>query len=342
MTIQQIYELAIEMGIKADPRGTSAVKRLLEKRGKEYEELSSKKKKLFDLESLKNPYSDTRILFGDGSIEVDKVMAGIDAGAPEVLLVDRLNQKGLRPGLHPEGSGPAGGASGPEGEGIDLLISHHPSGHAFAALHEVMDIQVDMFADAGVPANVAHSLFDVRMQKVKRGISPLNHSQAVDAARLLLVPLMAIHTVWDNLGNLFLGKYLSKRKFETAGDVLDYINEVPEFVEATKGKAGPYLAAGVPDRRAGKVVSNLTGGTNPSKDLYMELAKAGVGTIVEMHVPEEAVEELSKRHVNVIDTGHMAADSIGANIFIDELERQGVTVVPSSGLIRVKRKGKIV
>jgi len=321
MTIQEIYDLAIEMGIKADPRGSVRVKKILAKRAEEYKKLTPAKKKLFDLESLKNPYSDTRILFGDGSVEVDRIMAGIDAEAAEILLVDRLNQKG---------------------EGIDLLLSHHPSGHALAALHEVMDLQIDTFEKAGVPANVAHSLFDLRMQKVKRKISPLNHSQAVDAARLLLIPLMAIHTVWDNLGNYFLEGYLAKRKFETAGDVLDYINEIPEFVESAKGKAGPYLAAGRPTGRAGKVVSFLTGGTNPSKELYMELAKAGVGTIVEMHVPEEAVEELGKLHVNVIDTGHMAADSIGANIFLDELERRGIQVISSSGLIRVKRKEKLI
>ena len=61
-----------------------------------------------------------------------------------------------------------------------------------------------------------------------------------------------------------------------------------------------------------------------------------------MHVPEDAVKELNKLHINVIDTGHMAADSIGANIFLDELERHGVAVVPSSGLIRIKRKEKLV
>ncbi len=45
-------------------------------------------------------------------------------------------------------------------------------------------------------------------------------------------------------------------------------------------------------------------------------------------------------HVNVIDCGHMAADSIGANIFLDQLEAKGVEVIPCSGLIRVKRPGK--
>jgi len=69
----------------------------------------------------------------------------------------------------------------------------------------------------------------------------------------------------------------------------------------------------------------------------MELAKAGVGTLVEMHVPEESITELKKLHINVIDTGHMAADSIGANAYLDALEKRGIEVVPCSGLIRVKR-----
>jgi len=56
-----------------------------------------------------------------------------------------------------------------------------------------------------------------------------------------------------------------------------------------------------------------------------------------MHVPEDAVLELRKLHINIIDCGHMAADSIGANIYLDELEKKGVEVIPCSGLIRVKR-----
>ncbi len=48
MTIQQIYDLAIEMGIKADPRGPANVKRILNKRREEYKEFLPKKKKLFD------------------------------------------------------------------------------------------------------------------------------------------------------------------------------------------------------------------------------------------------------------------------------------------------------
>ncbi|OGH39496.1 MAG: NGG1p interacting factor NIF3 [Candidatus Levybacteria bacterium RIFCSPLOWO2_01_FULL_37_26] len=323
MTLQEIYDLAIEMGIKADPRGTDGVKRILARLKKEYEELSAQKKKFFDPESLKNPYSDSRILYGDLNTKVKTLMAGIDADGTEVLLADRLNHPSTGSGL-----------------GIDLLVSHHPSGHALASLHEVMDMQVDMFAEAGVPINVADALFQERMSAVKRRFGPLNHSQTVDAARLLGIPLLALHTIWDNLGNKFLQEYLSKKKHETVGELLDYINEIPEFTEAIKGKAGPSIISGSNRSRAGKVVVGFTGGTNPSKELYMEMAKAGVGTLVEMHVPEEALSEIKKLHMNVIDTGHMAADSIGANLFLDEIEKRGVKVIPCSGLIRVKRNGR--
>src|ERR1700728_3548821 len=50
MTIQQIYDLAVEMGMKADPRGMVSVKKYLQKNKKRYEELSEKKKKYFDKE----------------------------------------------------------------------------------------------------------------------------------------------------------------------------------------------------------------------------------------------------------------------------------------------------
>ncbi|OGH06810.1 MAG: NGG1p interacting factor NIF3 [Candidatus Levybacteria bacterium RBG_13_35_9] len=317
MTLKQIYDLALLMGKKADPRGEKGVENYLKRLKKQYGDTPERKKKYFDKESLTNPYSDSRILFGDPKSNVKKIIAGIDADASEILLTDRLNQKGAK---------------------IDLVISHHPSGHALASLYEVMDMQTEMFEKAGVPINVAHSLMQDRMGIAQRKLSPLNHGQAVDTARLLDIPLLALHTIWDNLGHKFVEDYLSKQYFHTAGEVLDCVNEIPEFIESIKGKAGPFLAAGSPGSRAGKIAVGFTGGTSASKELYTELAKAGVGTLVEMHVPEETLTELKKLHINVIDCGHMAADSIGANLFLDELEKKGVEVVPCSGLIRIRRK----
>lgn len=319
MILEDVYKLALKMGMDADPRGAGGVKKYLDRQKKAYEELTSSKKKNFDMETLSNPYSDTRILFGDLKKKVKKVLAGIDSNGAEVLLVDRLNEKG---------------------EGIDLLIAHHPAGHALASLHEVMDIQVDTFAQNGVPENVAYALLGESMSLVKRKFGPLNHSQAVDAARLLGVPLLALHTVWDNIGDAFMKRHMAGKKFDRLADLLEEISDIPEFAEAVKGKNGPSIVSGSENARTGKIMIAFTGGTNPSKELYMELAKAGVGTLVEMHIPEESLIELKKAHINAIDVGHMAADSIGANLFLDELEKLGVEAVAASGLIRVKRGTK--
>jgi vacuolar-type H+-ATPase subunit H len=94
MTINDIYQLAIEMGIKADPRGEVGIKDLLARRKKEYDELPEKAKKYFDVETLSNPFADTRILNGDPKTEVKKIISGIDVDTGEVVLTDRLKEKG--------------------------------------------------------------------------------------------------------------------------------------------------------------------------------------------------------------------------------------------------------
>src|SRR2546423_1358230 len=124
MTIQEIFDLAIDMAIKADPRGKEFVKKLLAKNKEDYENLSEKKKKYFDKESFTNPYSDTRIYTGDPKQKVKKILAGIDGHASDLLLFDRLCEKGL---------------------GLDLYITHHPEGIGLTGLHEVMEMQTDVY-----------------------------------------------------------------------------------------------------------------------------------------------------------------------------------------------------
>ncbi|MBP9717016.1 MAG: NGG1p interacting factor NIF3 [Candidatus Levybacteria bacterium] len=319
MTLQEIYDLAIQMAIDADPRGRKRVEELLKRRKKESSELPEKKKKYFDQETLTNPYSDTRILFGDHKTQIKKILVGIDPDATEILLVDRLNQKG---------------------EKIDALVGHHPVGVSLAALHDVMDIQVDSYAKVGVPVNIMDALMRERMDDVKRRIHPNNHNQIIDTARLLNIPLMNLHTVWDNVGDKFMESYLRKKEFETVDEIIDYLMELPEYQEAARGKNAPEIVSGGPKSRVGKVAIFFTGGTNPSKEAYAELARAGVGTIIDMHIPEDGLKEAKKMHMNVINAGHMASDSIGANLFLDEIEKKGIEIIPGSGLIRVRRNKK--
>lgn len=317
MNIGEIYELAIKMGIDADPRGKDGVAKSVLRQKKMYDELPKRKKEDFDLETLKNPYSDTRLLFGDPKTKVKKVMAGIDMDTGEVVLADRLNQKG---------------------EGIDLIIAHHPAGGAYASLHEVMDLQVDLMAKYGVPINVAEGLFAERIAQVQRKIGPANHYRSVDSARLLGIPFMCIHTVWDNMGWYFMSEIFEKRDFDTVEEIMDEIKKIEEYKQAIKFKVGPMLFSGSERNRAGKVaVAEFTGGTEGAKEIYERLSHAGIGTIISMHTSEEHREEAKKHHINLVVAGHMVSDSIGANLFLDELEKRGVSIVPTSGLIRVSR-----
>lgn len=318
MTIQEIYELAIKMGLEADPRGKGGVKRALERAKEEYGELKGKKKEDFDQESLKNPYSDARILFGDPSINVDKILFGIDIGPGEMVLADRLNEKG---------------------EGIDVVIAHHPHGRALAALDEVMDLQVEMMATYGVPINIAEKIMKEKIDEVYRRFGPRNHFRTIDTARILNIPFMCLHTPMDNLGWKYLSNLFNGKKPERLKDVLEILRGVPEFDRASKVKAGPTLFVGEENSRAGKVeVAQFTGGTEGAKAIYEKLSHAGVGTVIGMHASEEHREEAKKYHMNLVISGHMASDSLGINLFLDELEKRGITVLPCSGLIRVSRR----
>jgi putative NIF3 family GTP cyclohydrolase 1 type 2 len=52
-------------------------------------------------------------------------------------------------------------------------------------------------------------------------------------------------------------------------------------------------------------------------------------------------EDMRKRaegaKVNVVVAGHIASDSLGLNLFLDELERSNIEIIACSGFIRVKR-----
>ena len=317
MTIKQIYALALKMGLAADPRGPQGVKRYLGSIKKHYESLSAEDKKYFDENKLTDPYADSDIhLSPGGESEIKTVMAGIDMGVPEILLGAELQERGTR---------------------IDLLLGHHPIGKTYAELSEVMDLQVDVFASYGVPMHVAENLMHERMSEVSRGIKAANHYREIDAARLLGINLMNVHTPTDNLVKKFVKDFLKKKNPETVGEMLKALLEIPEYAEAKHRGAGPYLISGRPQNRVGKFMIDMTGGTSPADKIYQEISKAGVSTIVGMHMNEKGFAEAKGAFLNIIIAGHIASDSLGLNLFLDELEKKGIKIIPCSGLIRVSR-----
>ncbi|MGI6588885.1 MAG: NGG1p interacting factor NIF3 [Peptococcia bacterium] len=316
MRLIDFYQKCVSLGKEYDPRSVAEVEKNLTRAVKQYEELKEEEKQYFDVERLKNPYADTRILNGDPETEVKRILAGIDMEVQEILLADRLREKG---------------------EKIDLILSHHPEGKALVALHRVMSLQEGVLAQLGVPINVAEGILASRISEVERGLMPLNHNRSVDAARLLNFPFMCVHTPADNMVNTYLSNLFTEKQPDTVGDVVNLLLEIPEYQESKKMDAGPKVFLGKETNSAGKVFVDMTGGTGGSEDAFAKLAIAGVGTIVGMHIGEKHRKEAEKNHINVVIAGHMASDSLGVNLLLDVLEKEGIEIITCSGLIRVKR-----
>jgi hypothetical protein len=314
MNTKDILKIAIDKAIEADLRGKSEVEKRMTRINEKFNELTEKQKAGFDKEKLTNPYVDSRILNNpDESREIKKIMAGIDIDTAELLLADKIGD-------------------------IDLVIAHHPEGAALAELAAVMDLQAEVLAKYGLPINIGEAITKLRVEELNRGLSPINHYRAVDTARLLGLDFMCTHTTADNLAARFMHDLIQERKPEYVEDIFTIFKEIPEYQESSARQVGPKLFAGSKESRAGKVVvTEFTGGTSGSKDAYEKMAQYGFGTIIGMHMSEEHRKEAEKHHINVIIAGHMSSDSLGMNLFLDEIEKQGIEVVPVSGLIRVKR-----
>jgi hypothetical protein len=315
--LRKIYETVVAKGIEKDPRGKETVKKTLEKRVKTYENMKEDEKEFFDTESLVNPYADTRILNGTGDEDIKTALVGIDMEMAEILLADRLSSKGQK---------------------IDLVISHHPEGKAYANFYEVMHMQADILNKFGVPINVAESLLENRIKEVERRLSPVNHTRAVDVAKLLNVPFLCVHTPADNMVASYLQQVFDEKKPDTLEDITKILKEIPEYREAAKNNAGPKILLGSKDRRAGKIFVDMTGGTEGAKDIFENLVNSGVNTIVVMHLSEDHRKEAEKYHMNAVLAGHISSDNLGMNLMFDEIQKtDSLEVLPCSGYRRFSR-----
>ncbi len=317
MKLRDIYKKAIEIGIENDPRGRDVVLKELERRKKDFDELKPDEKEFFDQESFRNPYSDSRILYGADEEDIKSVLVGIDIEVGEVLLADSLRSKGRR---------------------VDLLLSHHPEGRAYANLYNVMQMQSDILNRFGVPINIAEGLMDGRIKEVERKLMPVNHTRAIDAARLLGIPFLCIHTPADNMVTSYLQRLFDEKKPYFVSDVLDILKDIPEYRDAGLNSVGPKISVGAKNRKAGKIFVDMTGGTEGAKEIFESLTTSGVSTIVAMHLSEEHRKEAEKNHLNIIIAGHISSDSLGLNLLLDEISKgDSLEILECSGFRRFSR-----
>ncbi|MBI5574720.1 MAG: NGG1p interacting factor NIF3 [Elusimicrobia bacterium] len=317
MKLKEFYNFVVEEGILSDPRGVEQVKKGLSVSKQKYDKLDNEKKSEFDMEILKNPYTDTRILNGSGEEEIKSMLVGIDIDTAEIVLAEYLKKSGKR---------------------IDLALSHHPSGYAYANFYEVMGMQSEILEKFGVSINVAEGLLSKRIKEVAHRVMPVNHTKSGDAAKLLGIPFMCAHTVADN----HVAKYLQE-KFDSVkpyfvSDVVKTLKTIPEYKNAVTETVGPKILVGNEENRAGKVFVDMTGGTEGAVEFLEKLSIAGVGTIVAMHMSEKHIKKAEKSNINIVVAGHISSDNLGLNLLFDKVENRfgSVDFIPCSGFRRIK------
>jgi len=319
MKLEKLYKKAIQVGIANDLRGKAEITKILKEEKEKFDSLKKDEIEYYDKDRLFNPYADTRILYGDPNNNVKKVIIGIDMEVGEILLTHVLNSQNK--------------------EKIDLIISHHPEGYALAQLHDVMKLQADLMASYGVNISVAEHLMEKRIAEVQRRLLPVNHTRAVDAARVLGIPMMCIHTPADNCVTNHLKKTFDKKKPYKLKDLMQILKNIPEYKRAALMQVPPKIVSGSENNKCGKIFVDMTGGTEGAKEIFEKYANSGISTLVGMHFSEEHLDNAKKANLNVVIAGHVSSDVLGLNLLFDEIEKEEkLQFVGISGFERIRRK----
>ena len=251
------------------------------------------------LAGLKEVPEDSAIYVSGDNIA--KILFGIDAGVPELLLAKQL--------------------------GCDAVIAHHPEGGTTVVnFHQVFKRHIQQMVVAGVPKEEAEKAIRKRLEELEVEAHTQTYRHAVDVAKLLKMPYMNIHTPLDEVGRRRMAEQIKSRirKYSTVQDVVSALRELPEFKNAvTEIK----IRLGEAEKPAGKVVVSHGAGTNGGYEVAKTCFKYGIGTVVYIHISPKNLEKLKTDNLgNLIVTGHVASDSVGINPLINELEKRNISV----------------
>jgi len=140
---------------------------------------------------------------------IRKVLFGIDAGVPELLLAKQL--------------------------GYDAVIAHHPQGGtAVINFHRVFKRHIQQMVAAGIPIEEAEEAVEKRLEELEVEAHTRNYGHAVDVAKLLKMPYMNIHTPLDEVGRRMMQERINSRIREnsTVQDVVSALKGLTEFKRA--------------------------------------------------------------------------------------------------------------
>ncbi len=241
--------------------------------------------------------------------DLETALVGIDLGSAELQLARR--------------------------EGYDLALAHHPAGDgARLGLPAVLDRQVELMVEHGVPAGAAEAAVESLRSRVAHGAHAANFRHAPSVAALLDQPFANVHLAPDELG---------RRAFVAVADSLPDDVTVGAFAAALEDECPALRDAptdvevrvGEPDDRLGEVAVHHGAGTNGGAAVARAYFEHGVDTVVYIHVAAsdtaELREEFDGSGKNLVVTGHIASDAVGMNVLVDDLESAGLSCTCISG-----------
>lgn len=328
MKLGEFFDLSVEKGIEVDVRGKERILSLIKNLQREYEAMDEEAKASFDTERLKNPFGDTRILYGRRDREIKTFMTGINIDERHLLYAEALRRRGKR---------------------VDLIVSHHAAiGWGLLSLEDILSPMVDRMVGVGMPEKVAKE--EVERFRLSKLAWYGSRCQALSESIIRMAeefdfPLVTIHTPADNYNLKGLRDIIDRDKPETVGEAVDRWNrEIPEFAYASRFGDGVRLVAGEPRNKLGKIYYSQGLGWSPDAEIMEKICRAGVTTCV-ITIPSEECEEVARRHgVGLVHIPHHPVDWLGMNLLYDELIRgRDIQVVPCSDYRRFEREkgGKI-
>ena len=245
--------------------------------------------------------------------KIHRILATIDCGVDDLLLARVLR--------------------------CDAVITHHPEWTASLHGWTLIARQIDQMVECGVPVAKAEAAIQRRMHSVELNTHPRNYGRVLQAATLLNLAFLNVHLPCDIISRRIISEQMARfqdpASRATVADVIAVLQEIPEqTVAATE----PKIRLGGPDRLAGRVAVAMAGYTNGGVDVLRAYFEAGVGTVLMMHFPEADLKEAREQRLagNLVITGHMASDSIGINVYLDELERRGLDVIRAGGIVTTR------
>ena len=320
MTLRELYETAIEIGLEVDPRGREALDRQLERRREEYTALADWRKPYYDQERFNNPYGDVRIVNGPEDTELDTILMGINIGTQELLLADHLRANGTR---------------------IDAVISHHTNGIGVPAdtlIYDTVPYLVDLLEGAGVARADAEPHIADMMTDRWNYAEDFNRN-GIDMAQLLGLPLACIHTPADFHHGRGVRGAIAAANAETVVDVVQALLALPEFQGAARIGAIPRIMAGDAEQPAGRIFHQDGGGWMFPAEVIPLLREAGVGTFVTIGCPSEHQKIAEELGMGWVRMPHGACDNVGLNLLLDKVEQRlgPLNVIACNYFERVKR-----